>query len=120
MASQITHGVQTGKLTTSISTPNVASSGVIFAVGTAPVQMVEGGKINEVVMANNYAEAVQKLGYSDDWKKYSLCEVIYTAFQLYTTSPVFLVNVLDPAKQKAKKTLKAEVVENQVKLLRKA
>lgn len=53
MAGQITHGVQTGKLTTSISTPNVASSGVIFAVGTAPVQMVEGGKINEVVMANN-------------------------------------------------------------------
>ena len=116
MASQITHGVQTGKLTTSISTPNVASSGVIFAVGTAPVQMVEGGKINEVVMANNYAEAVQKLGYSDDWKKYSLCEVIYTAFQLYTTSPIFLVNVLDPAKQKTKKTLTAEVTENQVKL----
>lgn len=116
MASQITHGVQTGKLTTSISTPNVASSGVIFAVGTAPVQMVEGGKINEVVMANNYAEAVQKLGYSDDWKKYSLCEVIYTAFQLYTTSPIFLVNVLDPAKQKTKKTLTTEVMENQVKL----
>lgn len=116
MASQITHGVQTGKLTTSISTPNVASSGVIFAVGTAPVQMVEGGKINEVVMANNYAEAVQKLGYSDDWKKYSLCEVIYTAFQLYTTSPIFLVNVLDPKKQKTQKTLKAEVIENQVKL----
>jgi phage tail sheath protein FI len=116
MASQITHGVQTGKLTTSISTPNVASSGVIFAVGTAPVQMVEDGKINEVVMANNYAEAVQKLGYSDDWGKYSLCEVIYTAFQLYTTSPVFLVNVLDPAKQKTKKTMKADVVENQVRL----
>lgn len=116
MASQITHGVQTGKLTTSISTPNVASSGVIFAVGTAPVQMVEGGKINEVVMANNYAEAVQKLGYSDDWKKYSLCEVIYTAFQLYTTSPIFLVNVLEPAKQKTKKTLTTEVMENQVKL----
>lgn len=116
MASKITHGVQTGKLTTSVSTPNVASSGVIFAVGTAPVQMIEGGKINEVVMANNYAEAVQKLGYSDDWKKYSLCEVIYTAFQLYTIAPIFLVNVLDPAKQKVQKTLNMEVMENQVKL----
>lgn len=116
MSSQITHGVKTGKLTTSVSTPNVASSGVIFAVGTAPVQMVKGGKVNEVVMANNYEEAVQKLGYSDDWKKYSLCEVIYTAFQLYTIAPVFLVNVLDPGKQKTKKALKAEVQENQVKL----
>lgn len=116
MASQITHGVQTGKLTTSVSTPNVAASGIIFAVGTAPIQMVTGGKINEVVMANTYAEAVERLGYSDDWKKYSLCEVIYTAFQLYTTAPIFLVNVLDPAKHKTKKTLKKEVEENQVKL----
>jgi len=116
MASQITHGIQTGKMATSVSTPNVASSGVIFAVGTAPVQMAEGSRVNEVVMANNYAEAVQKLGYSDDWKKYSLCEVIYTAFQLYKTAPVFLVNVLDPEKQKTQKTLKAEVAENQVKL----
>lgn len=116
MASQITHGVQTGKLTTSVSTPNVAASGIIFAVGTAPIQMVTGGKINEVVMANTYAEAVERLGYSDNWKKYSLCEVIYTAFQLYTTAPIFLVNVLDPAKHKTKKILRKEVEENQVKL----
>ncbi len=116
MASKITHGIRVEKQATSVSTPSVAASGIIFAVGTAPVQMVEGGKINEVVMANNYAEAVQKLGYSDDWKKYSLCEVIYTAFQLYTTAPVFLVNVLDPEKQKTEKTLKVEVVENQIKL----
>lgn len=116
MASEITHGVQSVKQATSVSTPNVASSGIIFAVGTAPVQMVEDGKINEVVMANNYAEAVQKLGYSDDWKKYSLCEVIYTAFKLYSTAPIFLVNVLDPKQQKIQKTLKAETVENQIKL----
>ena len=101
----ITHGAKADKLTTSVSTPNVAASGIIFAVGTAPVQMVEDKKINEVIMANNYAEAVKILGYSDDWKKYSLCEVIYTAFQLYTVAPIFLVNVLDPAKHKVKKVL---------------
>ena len=112
----ITHGAKADKLTTSVSTPNVAASGIIFAVGTAPVQMVEDKKINEVIMANNYAEAVKILGYSDDWKKYSLCEVIYTAFQLYTVAPIFLVNVLDPAKHKVKKVLIKEVEENQVKL----
>ncbi len=116
MAGQITHGAQAGKQTTSVSTPNVAASGIIFAVGTAPIQMVTGGKINEVVMANNYTEAVKRLGYSDDWKKYSLCEVIYTEFQLYKMAPIFFVNVLDPAKHKTKKTLKKEVEENQVKL----
>lgn len=96
---QITHGVSTSKKATSVSTPVVAASGIHFVVGTAPVQMV-GGKVNEVVMAQNYAEAVQQLGYSDDWEKYGLCEEMYSAFRLYQTSPVFMVNVLDPQKHK--------------------
>lgn len=112
---EITHGVQTGKKTTSVSTPNVAASGIIFAVGTAPVQQT-GGKINEVVMVNTYEEAVTVFGYSDDWKKYGLSEVIYTAFQLYQTAPLFLVNVLDPAKHKTEKTGKFTVADNQIKL----
>ena len=95
----ITHGVSTAKKATSVSTPVLAASGVHFVVGTAPVHMVDG-KVNEVIMANTYAEAVAALGYSDDWKKYGLCEEIYTAFQLYKISPVFFVNVLDPTKHK--------------------
>ena len=113
---QITHGVSTGKKATSVSTPVVVASGVHFVVGTAPVQQV-GGKVNEVVMAQNYAEAVQQLGYSDDWKKYGLCEEIYTAFQLYKTSPIFMVNVLDPKKHKtdiAKKSMQPQ--DNQILL----
>lgn len=96
---QITHGVSTSKKATSVSTPVVAASGIHFVVGTAPVQMV-GGKVNEVIMVQNYAEAVQQLGYSDDWEKYGLCEEMYCAFRLYQTSPVFMVNVLDPQKHK--------------------
>lgn len=111
----ITHGISTGKKTTSAGTPNVAASGIIFAVGAAPVQMV-GGKVNEVVMANNYEEAVKAMGYSDDWKKYGISEVIYTAFQLYKTAPLFLVNVLDPKKHKTAKNGKFEVKDNQIKL----
>ncbi|MBP3579009.1 MAG: phage tail protein [Lachnospiraceae bacterium] len=95
----ITHGVSGSKKTTSVSTPVVAASGIHFIVGTAPVQMVNG-KVNEVVMASNYQEAVEAMGYSDDWKKYDICEEIYTAFQLYKISPIFIVNVLDPAKHK--------------------
>ena len=95
----ITHGVSGSKKTTSVSTPVVAASGIHFIVGTAPVQMVNG-KVNEVVMASTYAEAVEAMGYSDDWKKYDICEEIYTAFQLYKISPIFIVNVLDPTKHK--------------------
>lgn len=113
---QVTHGVSTEKKATSISTPVVAASGVHFVVGAAPVQMVNG-KVNEVIMAQNYEEAVQQLGYSDDWKKYGLCEEIYSAFQLYKTSPIFMVNVLDPGKHKtavSKKNMKPE--DNQILL----
>ncbi len=97
--SNVFHGVKTSQVATSISTPVVAGSGITFVVGTAPVHIV-GGKVNYPIMANNYAEAVTNLGYSDDFKKYSICEVIYSHFRLYQTSPVFFVNVLDPTVHK--------------------
>jgi hypothetical protein len=51
-------------------------------------------------MGLNNNEAVAQLGNSDDWKKYSLCEVMFTHYRLYTTAPVFFVNVLDPARHR--------------------
>lgn len=111
----VTHGIGTSKQATSVSTPNVAASGIVFAVGAAPVQTV-GGKVNEVIMANSYEEAVSALGYSDDWEKYGLCEVVYTMFQLYQQSPVFLVNVLDPAKHKKQTTESYTPENNQIRL----
>lgn len=93
------HGVSTRKEETSISTPVTAGAGIAFAVGTAPVHTV-GGKVNVPVMANNYAEAVAALGFSDNWGEFTLCEVLYSQFQLYKVAPVFFVNVLDPAKHK--------------------
>ena len=75
----VTHGINTSKKATSVSVPVTVASGVHFAVGTAPVQMV-GGKANEVVMLNSYEEAVQLLGYSDDWQKY--LKIIFVNFFL--------------------------------------
>lgn len=112
--SDVTHGADANKTDSSIITPAVVDTGVHFVVGTAPVHMI-GGKVNEVIMALSYKEAVAALGYSDDWKKYSLCEEIYTAFTLYNVSPVFFVNVLDP--QKHKKAVEATahtIVDNQI------
>lgn len=112
----VTHGINVSKQQTSISTPVVVASGVHFAVGVAPVQMV-GGKTNEVIMLNTYEEAVQLLGYSDDWAKYDLCMEMYSAFQLYNVAPVFMVNVLDPSKHRSEdKTVQETPVDNQVLL----
>lgn len=93
------HGVKKEKRAKSISIPVVANSGIHFVVGTAPIQTT-GGAVNEAVLCNSYAEAVQGFGYSEEWDKYSLCEEMYTAFALYGIAPVVLVNVLDPEKHK--------------------
>ena len=93
------HGVKKGKRATSVSTPVVADSGIHFVVGTAPIQTT-GGATNEAILCNSYAEAVQAVGYSEDWGRYTLCEEIYAAFVLYGIAPVVLVNVLDPEKHK--------------------
>ena len=112
----VTHGINTSKKATSVSVPVTVASGVHFAVGTAPVQMV-GGKTNEVIMLNSYEEAVQLLGYSDDWQKYSLCMEVYSAFMLYKIAPVFVVNVLDPAKHRTEeKAATYTPIENRVEL----
>ncbi|MBE6012085.1 MAG: phage tail protein [Lachnospiraceae bacterium] len=93
------HGVSTRQVDTSVSTPVTASSGVAFVVGAAPIHTVDG-KINEPIMCMTYGEAVSALGYSSDWEKYPLCEVIYSQFKLYGVAPVIFVNVLDPTKHK--------------------
>lgn len=110
------HGVKQRQKDTSISTPVVAGSGIAFIVGTAPVHMVDG-QTNEPIMAMSYGEAVQNLGYSDNWKDYTLCEAMYSQFILYEVAPVVFVNVLDPSKHK--KTIeptKYQVNDNKVLL----
>ena len=87
--SDVSHGVNASKTSNGTITPVSVDTGVHFVVGTAPVQMVNG-KVNEVIMASSYPEAVQALGYSDDWKKYSICEEIYTAFTLLILHRYFL------------------------------
>ena len=95
-------GVRVYEQATSVSTPNVAKVGIPFVVGTAPVQSAEKpARSNTPVLATSWDEAVEKLGFSYDWKKYTLCEFMYSHFQLFGAQPAIFCNVLDPAKMKA-------------------
>ena len=67
------HGVFVRQAATSVSTPNVAECGIPFVIGTAPVQSAENPAGAGVpVLCTSWAEAVEKLGYSNDWSKYSM------------------------------------------------
>lgn len=90
------YGVRTEEAKSSVATPDKAETGICIAFGTAPVHQV-GGSANEVIAVNSYEEAVAAVGYSDNWDKYTLCEVIYSHFKLYGMAPLLLVNVMDPA-----------------------
>lgn len=94
------HGAKASKQATSVSTPVTADSSIHFIVGAAPAHMV-GGKVNEPVYVSSYSEAVEAMGYSEDWKKYDICEEVYASFKLYQNGPVVIVNVLDPKRHLA-------------------
>lgn len=95
------YGVKVVDQASTVTSPNAALTGITIAFGTAPVHQVSGS-VNQVVAANTYEEAVDALGYSDDWDKYTLCEVMHVYFKQYGLAPLLLVNVLDPDKKKTK------------------
>lgn len=108
------HGVRAIKGSGSQTVYGTAS-GIVAAVGTAPVNQVASYK--SVVLARNMTEAKAALGYSDNWTKYTLCEVMYRHFQVEAMSPLLLINVADPATQKtAVAAASKTVVDGQVTL----
>lgn len=94
-------GVHVYEQETQVSTPRVAAVGIPFVVGTAPVNRAEKpAAAMRPVLCKSWAEAVEQLGYSDDWKRYTLCEAMYCHLKLFGMQPVIFLNVLDPAAMK--------------------
>ncbi|MCI8757353.1 MAG: phage tail protein, partial [Oscillospiraceae bacterium] len=96
-------GVHIYEQATSISTPLVADSGIPFVVGLAPSHAAASpGKAYTPILCTSWKEAVEKLGFSYDWDTYTLCEFMYSHFQLFGCQPVIFCNVFDHTKmQKA-------------------
>lgn len=94
-------GVHVYEQATAVSTPVVADVGIPFVVGLAPSHTAaKPAKPNVPVLCTSWNEAVDKLGFSYDWKTYTLCEFMYCHFQLYGCQPVIFCNVLDPGTMK--------------------
>lgn len=96
------HGVRVQENPTSLTVPIEGTAGLQVIFGTAPVNLAEDpySVANELVIAYSYKEAVAALGYSNDFKKYTLCQSIYACFKVFNVAPIILCNVLDPNKHK--------------------
>jgi uncharacterized protein len=96
------HGVYSSEVPTSVLSPVTATAGLKVVTGTAPINLANTTEyVNKPLLAYTWAEAVNALGYSDDWGNYTLCEDMDASFKLYGVAPVVFINVLDPTKHNA-------------------
>ena len=114
----INHGVSVTERSTSVSAPVVAATGIPFVVGVAPVHTADNPATAGVpVLCTSWDEAVSKLGYSEEWDKFTLCEFMYSHFVLYGMQPVIFLNLLDLTTMKAPVAAKDyDVVDHKVNL----
>lgn len=94
------HGISIIEQATSLLTPVETTASLQVIVGTAPVNLLDNpyNATNKIMIAYNFAEACEKVGYSDDFKNYTLCQSIDACFRRFSIAPIVLINVLDPKK----------------------
>ena len=95
-------GVRVIEEGTDLPAPAEGTAGMQVVFGTAPVNLAEdpAAAVNVPVICRSMEEAQEKLGYSEDFEHYTLCQSMYASFSAFPVSPVVFINVLDPEKHK--------------------
>lgn len=95
------HGAYGQIIDTKIASAQQGSTVVVY-VGTAPVGLLKGyseaGVVNRPVKLANMQDVQARVGYSDDWDNYTLCEAFAAHFsnQIGNVGPIYVINILDP------------------------
>ena len=106
-----THGVCGVMKDAVIANVGEASTAVV-AIGTLPVHLVpDSDKLIGVPLPMPDASAKSKYGYSSDWEKFTLCEVMqaFLGGSSGNIGGLYCINVLDPATHKAQTDTEASV-----------
>lgn len=69
-------------------------------IGTAPIEAKDTNKINTPILINSYNDFIKEFGYSEEWDKYTLCEVAYAHFRndIQSIAPFVVINIYNPTK----------------------
>ena len=100
------HGAY-GEITDSKVTNATQADVVAAYIGTAPINLIRGyadaNLINMPIKVANMSDAQSKLGYSDNWEDFTLCEAFAEHYDntVGNVGPIYVVNVLDPDTHKA-------------------
>lgn len=97
------HGINVSRADTAVATPNAATCGIPFVIGTAPLSKATGtaATVGTPVLCTSYTEAEEQLGYDDDWAKYTVCEVMHYHFKLCACQPVIFLPLAEDAEAAA-------------------
>ena len=92
------HGVYILESPTPLQVPVPVDSALPVAVGVAPVHRLENpaAAVNNPALVFSYGEGVVDMGYSDDWKKFPLSEVLFSQMRVHAVSPLVMINVWNP------------------------
>ena len=92
------HGISTKRKATALTTPLTSAANVTVVIGTAPVNMAKDPyhAANVPFAAYSKPDAVAKMGWSEDFKKYTIMQSIYASFNVFAVAPLIMINVLDP------------------------
>ena len=92
------HGIYNTEIPTSLTVPIRGTAGLQVIFGTAPIHLAADPEkaVNTPMLCYSFKEAQQAVGYSDDFKNFTLCQSIDACFRVFNVAPIILVNVLDP------------------------
>lgn len=95
--SEYKHGAY-GALGETVATAVAPSETVPVYAGTAPANLVTGAAVGSPVKIASAADARAKIGYSDDWGSFTLCEAVAAHFAAGEegVGPIYVINALDP------------------------
>lgn len=96
------HRIATREQETALTVPQTSDAGLRVIVGTAPINLAAdpSAAVNKPVLVNGFAEGVEALGYSSDFRSYTISELMDYTFRVKNVGPIICINVLDPAKHK--------------------
>jgi len=112
------HGAYGERTASQVKSTKQAEENVVY-FGTAPINLIRGyddaDLVNVPVRLRNLGDAQAKVGYSDSWDSFTLCEAIDYHFNNTNgnVGPIYIVNVLDPdTHRKSQATTKAVAFSN--------
>lgn len=91
-----------------VSPPGVGTIPVY--IGRAPLHQLAdyAGMVGVPLLIGSFNDAVKRIGYSDDWESFELCEAVYAHFKnnVRSVGPIVVINALDAdaGKDTAKKS----------------